>query len=81
MKEEDRKPDEAGYPMTPAIPERIPESTFWPFVLAIGVMFSFWGILTSWIISGIGVVLISVSFAGWISDLNFENGIDGTEED
>jgi hypothetical protein len=80
MKEEDRKPDEADYPMTPAVPERIPESTFWPFVLAIGVMFSFWGILTSWIISGIGGVLISVSFAGWISDLNHEYGKDEKED-
>jgi len=81
MDEQADKPNEADDPTTPALPERIPKSTFWPFVMALGVMFFFWGILTSWIISGIGVILVSISFSGWIVDLNNEYTDDGEGED
>ncbi|MAW95456.1 MULTISPECIES: cytochrome c oxidase subunit 4 [unclassified Leeuwenhoekiella] len=52
-----------------AQPEKLPKPTYWPFFLALGVVFMFWGILTSWIISGIGLILFSVALTGWIKEL------------
>jgi hypothetical protein len=60
------------YEMIPATPQEIPELTFWPIVLAFAVLFFFWGLITSLIISGVGIVMIVFSIMGWISDLNNE---------
>jgi Flp pilus assembly protein TadB len=47
----------------------IPAPTYWPAVLAFGITLIFWGIVTSWIISGVGVIVFAVAIAGWIGDL------------
>lgn len=60
------------YDLIPAEPQEIPAPTFWPFVLGFAVLFFFWGLITSLIITGVGVLLITVSIAGWITDLNYE---------
>lgn len=52
-----------------AQPSRLPDPTYWPFFLALGVVFMFWGILTTWIITGIGLIIFGVALAGWITDL------------
>ena len=31
-----------------AAPEELPEPTYWPFYLAMGIMFLAWGLLTMW---------------------------------
>ncbi len=58
------------YPLTPADPEEIPRPTFWPVFMAFGVLFLFWGLITSFILSSVGVIVMAVAIAGWISDLN-----------
>ena len=60
------------YPLNESTPAEMPDLTFWPFILAFGVLFFFWGIITSLIISGVGILIIIVSVAGWIQDLNHE---------
>jgi len=60
------------YPLNESAPEEMPDLTFWPFMLAFGVLFFFWGMITSLIITGIGILIIIVSVAGWIQDLNHE---------
>lgn len=57
------------YPLHPADPEEIPEPTFWPFVLSVGLLFLFWGLITSLILTGVGVVISGIAVAGWIMDL------------
>lgn len=57
---------------TKALPEKLPEPTYWPFFLAMGLAFIFWGILTSWIIILVGLFLFIVSLAGWINILRHE---------
>lgn len=52
-----------------AQPEELPKPTYWPFFLAFGVVLIFWGILTSWIISGIGFILFAVALTGWIMEI------------
>ncbi len=52
-----------------AQPEELPKPTYWPFFLAFGIVLIFWGIITSWIISGIGLILFVVAITGWIIDI------------
>jgi hypothetical protein len=58
--------------MEPAVPEKLPEPTYWPFYLAMGIMFSAWGLLTMWEFSLLGLILIIISLVGWINILRHE---------
>lgn len=60
---------ETEKPKYKAQPEKLPKPTYWPFFLALAVVLMFWGILTSWFITGIGVVLFGVSLTGWLVEL------------
>ena len=66
------KVDENEYPLQPSDPEIIPESTYWPVVLAFGTALFAWGFLTSLILSGVGVLFMGISIAGWIGEINIE---------
>ena len=52
-----------------AQPEELPKPTYWPFFLAIGIVLIFWGIIASWVITGIGFILFSAALTGWIVDI------------
>jgi hypothetical protein len=56
-----------------ALPEEIPEPTYWPFYLAMGISFAAWGLLTMWLISLTGLIIIIVSLVGWINILRHES--------
>jgi hypothetical protein len=58
--------------MEPTIPEELPSPTYWPFYLAMGIMFSAWGLLTMWEFSLLGLILIVISLVGWINILRHE---------
>jgi hypothetical protein len=60
------------YPLCPAEPQEMPEPTFWPIIAALGVIFIFWGVVASPIISFIGMIVFGISIAGWIQDLRYE---------
>ena len=53
-------------------PEKLPESGIWPVTLALGITFLVWGLVTTLIITGVGVVLFAVALAGWIRDIRHE---------
>jgi hypothetical protein len=55
-----------------ATPERLPKPTYWPFFLAMGLAFIFWGLLTTWVILIAGVLIFIVSLIGWINLLRHE---------
>ncbi len=55
-----------------ARPEKLPKPTYWPFFLAMGIMFLAWGLLTIWLISLAGLIIFIISLAGWINDLRNE---------
>lgn len=48
---------------------RLPQPTYWPAVLALGITFLAWGIVTSLVISAVGLVLFALALAGWIGEL------------
>ncbi len=62
------KPDE----LESATPEELPELTYWPFYLAMGIAFSAWGLLTMWEFSVLGLLIIIISLVGWINILRHE---------
>ncbi len=55
-------------------PEHVPRPTYWPAVLAFGITFLLWGIITTYIISAIGIVLMGIAIGGWIGDLKHGDG-------
>jgi hypothetical protein len=55
-----------------AVPRELPESTYWPFYVAMGIMFLAWGLLTMWEFSLLGLILIIISLVGWINILRHE---------
>ena len=55
-----------------AKPEVLPKPTYWPFFLALGLMFLGWGLLTTWIISVAGFIVFVVSLVGWINIMRHE---------
>lgn len=55
-----------------AKPERLPQPTYFPFFMALGLMFMGWGLLTTWIISIAGLVVFIISLIGWINILRHE---------
>jgi hypothetical protein len=53
-------------------PAVIPRPTPWPPALALAIALLGWGLLASPVLLGVGVVLFTVSLAGWIGDLRHE---------
>lgn len=61
--------DEKYYPMQKPDPETLPESSIWPISTAFGVMFLFWGFISSLGLSILGFLVLIVSISGWITEL------------
>jgi hypothetical protein len=57
-----------------ALPEKIPEATFAPSFLALGITFLLFGIVSSYVFSAAGLVLMVWSIAKWIGELVRGNG-------
>lgn len=55
-----------------AQPEKLPQPTYWPAAMALGVVFVFWGIVTTLAISVVGLLLTAVALGGWIGELRHE---------
>jgi hypothetical protein len=65
-------PTESQSEWTVLPPTKLPEPTVWPAMLALAITFLVWGLVTSLIITGVGLTLFAVSIAGWISDIRHE---------
>jgi Cytochrome c oxidase subunit IV len=50
----------------------LPQPSQWPAVLALGLMFAAFGILTSWAFSAVGVLISIWSIVGWMRELHDE---------
>lgn len=51
------------------LPLTVPPPTVWPATLALGVALMAFGVVTSWIMSLPGLLLLLVGAGGWIQDL------------
>lgn len=54
-------------------PDLIPRSTAWPAALALGITFLAWGIITSPVVLGVGLLLFAIALAGWIVEIRHEH--------
>jgi len=54
------------------LPEKIPEPTYWPALLAFGVVLILWGLVSTWLISLAGIIITGFSLAGWIGAMIHE---------
>lgn len=64
-----------GLPLHPGwhmVDEALPAPTYWPVVMAVGITLIAWGVVTTPLISGAGLVLFALALAGWIGDLRRE---------
>ena len=52
--------------------EHLPNATYWPAALALGVTLIFWGTVTSWVILLVGLLVLLASLLGWINDIRHE---------
>lgn len=52
--------------------ETPPKPGVWPAMLALGITFLVWGLVTSLIISGIGALLFTLALTGWVRDIRHE---------
>ena len=48
-------------PQFPATPQRLPRPTYFPFFLALGISFIFWGLVTSFWISAVGLIVFIIA--------------------
>jgi hypothetical protein len=55
-----------------AKPEILPKPTYWPFFLALGIVFLGWGLLTTWLISLAGLIILITALTGWLNILRHE---------
>jgi len=55
-------------------PEVIPQPTYTPVGVAFGMVFLVWGLLTSPIVSVVGLIIFVASLAGWIGGILHERG-------
>ena len=53
-------------------PGVIPRPTFFPAAMAFGLTFSAWGLVSSPVVLGVGLVMVAVSLAGWIGEMRHE---------
>jgi hypothetical protein len=67
---EPEQPKHAGWKSLPH--ERLPQPTYFPSGLAMGVTFIFWGVITSWVIFLVGIGLFIASLAGWIHEMRLQ---------
>lgn len=56
-----------------ARPARLPEPTYWPFFMAMGIAFIGWGLISTWIIAVGGLIVFIISLIGWINILRHEH--------
>lgn len=52
-----------------AKPGELPEPTYWPFFLALGLAFAGWGLLSSRLVSAGGLIVFVTALIGWINNL------------
>lgn len=50
-------------------PEHLPRPTYWPLALAFGIVLIMFGIVTTFAISGVGILIFAIALAGWIGEL------------
>jgi hypothetical protein len=70
--EPNQPPEPAREGWNVARPEKVPGPTAWPPAFALGATLLLWGLVSSYIITVIGLILFARALAGWIGDIRHE---------
>jgi hypothetical protein len=72
---ESRSPSSSGLDpgWTRPTMDTLPRPTYWPVTLALGTVLALGGIVTSYVVSLVGIGLIAIAIAGWIGELRHEH--------
>ena len=75
---EPQPPDASAAPAPEAewaapLPLYVPPPTYWPAAMALGITWTFWGVVTSWIVLGVGLGLFTLALVCWIGELRHEH--------
>ena len=54
------------------LPAEIPRPTYFPASMALGLTLLFWGLITSPVVLGAGVLVVTGSLIGWIGEMRHE---------
>jgi hypothetical protein len=54
-------------------PAHLPHPTYWPAVLAMGIVFFAWGLVTNPVVTVVGLVVFFVALIGWIGDMRHDS--------
>ncbi len=57
-----------------AQPEEMPVETYQPFLLAVCVLFTGWGLISNYLLSLVGLVGFFIVLAKWIKEMMYERG-------
>ena len=60
----------SGWQRLPDTP--LPRPTYFPAGVAMGAAFLLWGLITTWVVWFVGVILFVAALAGWITELRYE---------
>jgi hypothetical protein len=69
LKEGPQMPGEQDGQWSAPLPEKIPPPTYAPVFLALGITFLLFGVLSSYVFSAAGLVLMAVSISKWVGEL------------
>ena len=73
MSDDQPPPESPPEPPTSPSPDgHLPGSSFWPFLLAIGIAMSLIGVITKVPVVVIGLIITLVSLGGWIREARHE---------
>ena len=61
-------------------PETIPAPTYWPAMFALGITLLAWGVVTSYLLSILGLGICVVAVVNWIGDIRHEQGIERSRQ-
>jgi hypothetical protein len=51
----------------------MPAPTLWPAALSLGATVLVWGLISSLLMTGIGVMMVAIAIVGWINDIRHEH--------
>lgn len=56
-----------------ARPEELPRPTYWPIVMSLGIVCLVWGVVSTFILSLVGLALFVIALIGWIGEMMHEH--------
>ena len=70
---QEKIPADDRQPFNAPMPERLPQPTYSPAALALGIVLLLWGVVTTVALSAVGLILSALALARWIGELRHGN--------